>query len=40
MVKGIQNSEWIIAGDPDKYDVLGAFRELGRVDWAQSANMN
>ena len=40
MVKGIQNSEWIIAGDPDKYDALGAFRELGRVDWAQSANMN
>ena len=26
------NTEWIIAGNPDKYDVVGAFRELGTID--------
>ena len=31
------NTEWIIAGNPDKYDVVGAFRELGTIDWTQSS---
>lgn len=35
----IDNTEWIIAGNPDKYDVVGAFRELGLIDWVQSANI-
>ncbi len=35
----IDNTEWIIAGNPDKYDVVGAFRELGSIDWVQSANI-
>lgn len=33
------NTEWIIAGNPDKYDVIGAFQELGSIDWTQSANI-
>lgn len=35
-----KNTEWIIAGNPDKYDVVGAFRELGTIDWTQSSNIN
>lgn len=35
----VKNSEWIIAGNPDKYDVIGAFRELGTIDWTQSTNV-
>ena len=35
-----KNTEWIIAGNPDKYDVVGAFRELGIIDWTQSSNIN
>ena len=31
-------AEWIISGNPDKYDVVGAFHELGVVDWTQHAN--
>ena len=34
-----KNTEWIIAGNPDKYDIIGAFRELGSIDWTQSANI-
>lgn len=33
------NTEWIIACNPDKYDVIGAFHELGSIDWTQSANI-
>lgn len=33
------NTEWIIACNPDKYDVIGAFHELGSIDWIQSANI-
>lgn len=33
------NTEWIIACNPDKYDVIGAFQELGSIDWTQSANI-
>lgn len=36
----IKNTEWIISGNPDKYDVIGAFRELGSIDWAQSVNVS
>lgn len=32
-------TEWIISGNPKKYDVIGAFHELGKVDWTQSANI-
>ena len=33
------NTECIIACNPDKYDVIGAFQELGSIDWTQSANI-
>lgn len=36
----IKNTEWIISGNPDKYDVIGAFRELGSIDWGQSVNVS
>ena len=32
-------TEWIISGNPKKYDVINAFRNLGIIDWTQSANM-
>ena len=32
-------AEWIISGNPKKYDVINAFRDLGTIDWMQSANM-
>ncbi len=32
--------EWIIASNPSKYDVISAFRELGTIDWTQSANFS
>lgn len=32
-------AEWIISGNPKKYDVIGAFRDLGIIGWGQSANM-
>lgn len=35
----VKNTEWIIAGNPDKYDVIGAFRKLGAIDWRQSVNV-
>lgn len=34
-----QVTEWIISGNPTRYDVIGAFEELGTLDWAQSANV-
>lgn len=33
------NTQLIIACNPDKYDVIGAFQELGSIDWTQSANI-
>lgn len=32
-------AEWIIPGNPNKYDVVSAFRELKRIDWTQSVNI-
>ena len=32
-------TEWVISGNPEKYDVIGAFRELGTIDWSQNANI-
>lgn len=37
--KAYKNTEWIIAGNPDKYDVVEAFRKLGSIDWVQSTNV-
>ena len=31
--------EWIIACNPDEYDVIGAFEALGTIDWKQSTNI-
>lgn len=33
-------TEWIIPGNPKKYDVIGAFLELGKIDWKQSTNVS
>lgn len=34
-----QVTEWLISENPEKYDVLNAFRELKKVDWKQSTNV-
>lgn len=31
-------THWMIAGNPKQYDVIGAFSELGKVDWRQTFN--
>jgi hypothetical protein len=33
-------TEWIISGNPKKYNVVSAFHELGKVDWKQSTNIS
>lgn len=33
-------TEWFISGNPKYYDVIGAFRKLGKVDWKQSTNVS
>lgn len=32
-------AEWLVSGNPRKYDVVGAFRELHKVDWKQTTNV-
>lgn len=32
-------TEWFVSGDPTRYDVVGAFNELNKVDWKQSTNV-
>ena len=32
-------TEWIISGNPQKYDLINAFRDLGKIDWRQSTNV-
>lgn len=32
-------SEWIIPCNPSQYDVIGAFNELKKIEWKQSANI-
>ena len=31
--------EWVIPCNPDKYDVVGAFKELAEIEWTQSTNV-
>ena len=31
-------TSWMISGNPKQYDVIGAFAELGKLDWHQSFN--
>ncbi|MEE1099967.1 MAG: AAA family ATPase [Agathobacter sp.] len=31
-------TNWMISGNPKQYDVIGAFAELGKLDWHQSFN--
>lgn len=33
------STEWFISGNPTKYDVVGAFKELNKIDWKQSTNV-
>lgn len=28
-------TEWIISGNPKRYDVINAFRNLRTIDWTQ-----
>ena len=32
-------TEWITPANPKKYDVVGAFRDLKKIDWKQSTNV-
>ena len=32
----VKNTEWIIPGNPDKFDIVDAFRKLGTLDWVQN----
>lgn len=32
-------TEWIISGNPNKYNVIDAFHELGKLNWIQSTNI-
>lgn len=38
-MKQTKVTEWIISGNPEQYNVVDAFHNLHRVDWAQKANM-
>ena len=38
-MKQAKVTEWIISGNPEQYNVVDAFHNLHRVDWAQKANM-
>lgn len=33
-------TEWFVSGNPKYYDVIGAFRKLGKIDWKQSTNVS
>lgn len=32
-------TEWFISGNPKKYDCVNAFRDLRKIDWRQSTNV-
>lgn len=34
-LKQTKVTEWIISGNPEQYNVVDAFHNLHRVDWAQ-----
>ena len=38
-MKQTKVTEWIISGNPEQYNIVDAFHNLHRVDWAQKANM-
>lgn len=38
-LKQTKVTEWIISGNPEQYNIVDAFHNLHRVDWAQKANM-
>ena len=33
------NDEWVISGNPKRYDCINAFKELKKVDWKQNTNV-
>ena len=33
-------TEWLLSGNPKKYDCISAFRNLGKIDWKQSTNVH
>ena len=35
----VKNTEWIIPGNPDRFDIVDAFRKLGTLDWVQNTNV-
>lgn len=35
----VKNTEWIIPGNPDRFDIVDAFRKLGALDWVQNTNV-
>lgn len=40
VIESKSQTEWIISGNPKKYDVVGAFHSLGKVDWKQNTNVS
>ena len=32
-------TEWIISGNPQKFDLINAFQDLGKIYWRQSTNI-
>lgn len=39
-IESKKTTEWIILGNPKKYDVVSAFRYLSKIDWKQSTNVS
>lgn len=37
---GKKSNEWLISGNPERFNVIRAFRELKRIDWRQSVNIS
>lgn len=33
-------SEWVISGNPNRFDVISAFRDLKKINWRQSTNIS
>ena len=33
------STEWFVSGNPKKYDCINAFRDLKKIDWKQSTNV-
>lgn len=39
-VENVNKDEWVISGNPKKYDCINAFKDLKKVDWKQNTNVS